>query len=342
MSDSKKRSRESSPALDEPDAKAARTDDSQDDEPASRANEFHIVITNPSSFRSIVEIMSNSLDVATFTVIKTDSFQGITADEVHDDVIMANARLECEVKECVKNPSPGEQNVFTVSLTLLKTVLSISPANRVLEIKRVLGDAKIKLMIYEPHMPEQQRVAAEVDTVFLPDRELYQFEPFDEKYTVEIDIQAMRSILSVHQKIHADSVKFRIIEPKNPGPKRVTIFAINACGDGIQILHSFQSVTDWQVNSTDPQNEKVVIKASEDDPQLLTASALKASNMAVKYSHMFSTRYLNNFFKGIDKQPLKMMMSNDKPLVVWYDLGVDKSYVRLILSPKIEEEPGAE
>ena len=52
----------------------------------------------------------------------------------------------------------------------------------------------------------------------------------------------------------------------------------------------------------------------------------------------FSASYLNLFLKSMERQIITMKLSQDRPLLVHYPLGADKSYICFVLAPKTAEE----
>ena len=59
-------------------------------------------------------------------------------------------------------------------------------------------------------------------------------------------------------------------------------------------------------------------------------SSIKTLKLCIKIN-------LNFFLKSMERQIITMKLSQDKPLIVHYPLGADKSYICFVLAPKTAE-----
>lgn len=124
-------------------------------------------------------------------------------------------------------------------------------------------------------------------------------------------------------------MEFMVKEPADhkTGVLRTT-FTISSRGDATQ-AHNFHSATVAEGSAS----ETYVIRAATDS----TAPDSTDDDAVTVYSDAFSAQYLNLFLKSMERQIITMKLSQDKPLIVHYPLGADRSYICFVLAPKTSE-----
>ena len=53
------------------------------------------------------------------------------------------------------------------------------------------------------------------------------------------------------------------------------------------------------------------------------------------YEENFSAEFLNLVMKSMEKQTIYMTLAPDRPLILHYNLGAYKSFIRFVLAPKV-------
>lgn len=303
--------------------------------------EFNLVIDMTQTFRSLLEVLVNIVPCCRFEIVKNDTFEGIAVDEYDlNKVMVVSARMKCVVRKCLSEDMQvsSDQNSFCVNVSILKRLMALIPPTCKLEIRRRLGDVKVFFNAYEPHRRDVTRSFL-MDCRDKEPRD-WSIPDIDEKYIVEIDMKELRTSITTYQHLNNDEVTFIVKECKKPGPLRQTVFIITALCDESEIVYKYESVTEWQSAERDPNNERIVIKAFDTDMSASNKVNFPhhINDMVETYTGNFSTKYIGHCLKSMENHPLRMMMAPNKPLIVFYELGEDKSYVRFLLTTKEPSE----
>lgn len=293
--------------------------------------EWCITFDQTQGLRTMIDVVGNILtriNLRLSTSKETgDHFLCIDSiDPQH--VCMIQARLSCEkVSGCTESTSAD----FCVDSNLFNLCLKGIAQHYSIDIYKTKNNPDINIRAYET-LSNSHETFFKLPTL-LDDSETMQLSDMSYKFTIEIDLGTLRQIVKMSQSLKAQQIDMSVKEPvknnKNTGVFR-TVFTIGASGDAHQ-EHSFFSAT-VQESSDDTTR---VIRAATD---ATGPSQNKHDTLETKYFDSFSTQYLNFFLKSMERQIITMKLSQDKPLVLHYPLGADKSYICFVLAPKSNSE----
>ena len=283
----------------------------------TREVQYRLTINSPHSFKSACEIVSNVLINTHFHVVNTPTFSGLRIDSVEPGcVCMVKARFACTVDEC-----QGEDNHFCVRMKTLNTLLKHISAQHVLQIVKYRDSPNIQLRAFD-RRDETSSIEFTLKTINEKCEELGLFD-IDSKYTVEIDLSMFKSICKMCKDIKAPAVQFRISLLRGESDM---FFNISSEGDEAIVNYTFHSTT-----SSDNEGEEVVIHARSRPLQ----QEPKEEHLDTVYRETFSAEFLNLFMKSMEKQTIYMTLAPDRPLILHYNLGAYKSFIRFVLAPKM-------
>lgn len=288
--------------------------------------DWKITFDQTQGIRTLVDVVGNILTRVNFR-INYDTKKNVyflcidSIDPQH--VCMIQARLTCEK---VFNLQGTE--TFCVDTNILNTLLKNVPAHYSLDLCKLKGSADIKMRTYES-LSNSHETHYTLPTL-VDDSETMQLSDMSYKYTIEIDLGTLRQIVKMSGALRANHIEFSVKEPsdtKRGIQTSRTTFSISSNGDAAQ-EHRFNSAT---VTEAGTEAQTCVIRAATDSTGPETIDGEK---MDIKYSDSFSTQYLNHFLKSMERQIITMKLSQDKPLILHYPLGADRSYICFVLAPK--------
>ena len=232
---------------------------------------------------------------------------------------MIQARLQCEKTEKLK----GDE-AFCVDTNILNTLLKNVPAHYSLDLIKKSSSADIHMRTYESLSNSHE--THYVLSTLVDDSETMALSDIKYKYTIEIDLGTLRQIVKMSGSLRASHIEFSVKEPSEDAASVCrTTFSIASRGDAVQ-EHRFNSATVTEGNN---DNDTCVIRAATDSTGPETVDG---EEMLIKYSDSFSTQYLNYFLKSMERQIITMKLSQDKPLILHYPLGADRSYICFVLT----------
>lgn len=287
--------------------------------------EWRVTFDQTQGLRTLVEVVGNILTRINFRITWDDkrSQHFLCIDSIDPQhVCMIQARLVCEKTDMLS----GDVD-FCVDSGILNLILKSVPTHYSLDLEKHSHSADIRLTAYET-LSNSHHTKYELPTL-VDDSETMQLTDMSYKYTIEIDLGTLRQIVKMSMSLRAGQLEFVVKEPadKAAGVLRTT-FTIASRGDAIQ-SHNFHSAT----VAEESENDTYVIRAATDS----TVSD-GDEHSEVVYSDSFSAQYLSLFLKSMERQIITMKLSQDKPLIVHYPLGADRSYICFVLAPKTSEE----
>jgi hypothetical protein len=302
--------------MDEPIAKKLRTSDTL---------EWRVTFDQTQGLRTLVEVVGNILTRVNFRVTYDErkDVHFLCIDSIDPQhVCMIQARLICE-----KTVNLGKDVDFCVDSSIFNLILKSVPSHYSVDLEKHSTSADIHIKAYET-LSNSHHTNFELPTL-VDDSETMQLSDMAYKYTIEIDLGTLRQIVKMSMSLRANQLDLIVKEPEasKPGVNRTT-FTIASRGDAAQ-AHNFHSATISEASS----KESCIIRAATDS----TAPDCNEVNMVEVYHDAFSSQYLNYFLKSMERQIITMKLSQDKPLIVHYPLGADKSYICFVLAPKTSE-----
>ena len=284
-----------------------------------REVEYSLTINSPHSFKSACDIVSNVLINTHFHVVNTPTFSGLRIDSVEPGcVCMVKARFACTVEKCT-----GSNQHFCVRMKTLNTLLKHISAQHVLQIIKYEDSPNIQLRAFDRE-DETSSIDFTLKTINEKCEELGLFD-IDSKYTVEIDLSMFKSICKMCKDIKAPVVRFRISLLRGGDDM---YFNISSEGDEAIVNYTFHSTTEA---SDKDGGDEVIIHAQNRPLQ----HHPKEEHLDTVYQENFSAEFLNLFMKSMEKQTIYMTLAPDRPLILHYNLGAYKSFIRFVLAPKV-------
>lgn len=290
--------------------------------------EYKITFDQTQGLRTLVDVVGNILTRVNFRInhdVKNDVFF-LCIDSIDPQhVCMIQARLTCEKVWGLKG---GE--TFCVDTAILNTLLKNVPAHYSLDLVKQKSSADMCMRTYESLSNSHE--THYVLSTLVDDSETMTLSDMRYKYTIEMDLGTLRQIVKMSQQLRATHVDFSVREPSKVGNGvSRTTFSIASHGDASQ-EHRFNSAT---VTEPGSENQTCVIRAATDSTGPET---VEGELMETKYKDSFSTQYLNYFLKSMERQIITMRLSQDKPLIVHYPLGAERSYICFVLAPKTSDD----
>lgn len=289
--------------------------------------DWKVTFDQTQGLRTLVEVVSNILTRVNFRLIY-DNKRGMhflcidSIDPQH--VCMIQARLICE-----NTINIDEEVCFCVDSNILNLILKSIPSHYSIDLEKYSSSADIRINAYET-LSNSHHTNFELPTL-VDDSETMRLSEMEYKYVIEIDLGTLRQIVKMSMQLRANQLDFTVTKPKTThGGVLRTTFTIGSRGDAMQ-AHSFHSATVAEKNTDN--SDTFVIRAATDS----TAPDAPESENEVVYSDMFSAQYLNFFLKSMERQIITMKLAKEKPLIVHYPLGAEKSYICFVLAPKTSE-----
>lgn len=289
--------------------------------------EWQITFNQTQGLRTLVEVTGTILTRINFRITYDTRRQThfLCIDSIDPQhVCMIQARLICE-----KTANLQRDVDFCVDSSIFNLILKSIPTHYSIDLGKRASSADICIDAYEA-------LANSHHTNFLlptlvDDSETMQLSDIAYKYTIEIDLGTLRQIVKNSVSFRANQLDFSVSEPakKTDGVSRTT-FTIGSRGDATQ-AHNFHSATEAYGDASDTY----VIRAATDTT---APEASNSSDTVVVYQDAFSVQYLTLFLKNMERQIITMRLSQDKPLIVHYPLGADKSYICFVLAPKTNDD----
>lgn len=282
--------------------------------------EWAVTFEQLQGFRTLVDVVGNILTRVSFRIMNTGNGHVLGVDSIDPKhVCMIQARLECQSEGEI-----AEEISFCVDSSVLNTCLKSVPPHYSLTLSKYSASDDIELKAFE--ICSNSHTTSFVLHTLLDDSQTTQLSDLSYDYTVDIDLITLRQIVKMGLSLKSETIDMQLSQPPHDKAE-FTTFTVSSSGDAMQ-SHTFHS-------SSTNSDGKCVLSASTDTtapPDYVDAE------MVVKYSDSFSSQYLSYFLKSMERQVLTMKMSQDKPLILTYPLGVEKSYILFVLAPQLPDQ----
>ena len=290
--------------------------------------EWRVTFDQTQGLRTLVDVVGNILTRVNFRITHDEkrSMHFLCIDSIDPQhVCMIQSRLICE-----KTFNLTEDVDFCVDSTIFNLILKSIPSHYSLDLEKHSDSADIRLNAYETL--SNSHCTNYILPTLVDDSETMQLSDISYKFTIEIDLGTLRQIVKMCLSLKGNSLDFLVKEPKEllANKTQRTTFSISSSGEASQ-MHNFHSTTISEFENKD----SCIIRAATD------STAPEGSNnddMRTVYKDSFSATYLNYFLKSMERQIITMKLSQDKPLIIHYPLGADRSYVCFVLAPKTSDD----
>lgn len=311
-----------------------------------RVFDWKITILTPQTFKTFLVIIYRVLTQCPFQLFKSDRFTGLRVDSMDASMVcMIKASYECEIETNVDLTRESFAVVTDTFSTLLKDV---QPGN-ILTLTRYEGAAELTVTSYAREHENNRSLCTLSILNQESNAEHLRMQDITYRYMVEMDLAKLKSYCKMAQDINSSYMEFRIEEPAVAGDDSLyfTIGAASEVATFQKVHHSStatplaaaalnndnggdSAVTEIQFFITRPTDTAA---AADDD-----GGGGDALPLVLKYKEIFSTSYLNNVLKNMDRQTVQLYMSAALPLVVKYSLGNDQSHIQVVLAPRIKDD----
>jgi hypothetical protein len=303
----------------------------------SQENDFYMLFHNSTPFKDLVDLIQPVLETITFKIVDRmlkngQRFKGITVNSMDSKkVSMVVARLRADEVF----PESIKEQEFSVKSQDFVSFLKMIKKGCCLEIKREKGKEELKIRGFNPNKRNHESRIS-VPTLDI-DEKTDQLDTQNYKFIVDMDLQMLRNITRVAQtgSVNATNIKFQIYEGTDPGKtNQITKVCVSLDGGPgtANVMETFRSVTKWNKQQDGGQTVITTTDTLDDDKDS------DDSDLVLVLDQKFSTHYLHTFLKSMDHQSITLRMSQDKPLVVIYQLdgGENIGYCNFILAPTLE------
>lgn len=312
----------------------------------AREMDFCLTISSPASFKNMCEVMDSILKDFHFQVVKTDAFEGLKIrqmDESH--CALLSIRYSCQVEVRQKKSEAAceagelaDDNLddpwsFCVNKKTWRQFMKQINNTAVLKIcqYRYKDDKKkdkqkndlITILANDDEHSGKHKY--ECNTLDVDLDEIGEANEIESNTTIEIDLEECKKFWRLCSSQDSETVRFRFLLPPFENMKDGVFHMSfsNECGvSGSRMFHS------KFVDDTLIADFKSTVNEEED-----------YAGWKQTYNQEFPVKMLNTFTKNLEKeQRLTIAISPNNPLVINYNLGIDQSFIRFWVAPKVEEE----
>jgi hypothetical protein len=306
----------------------------------STTYDFFVVLENSTPFKNMVEMISPILESVTFKIINKTSegktFKGIFISSMSKSkvaMVMGNVVVQTLYPENLATQT------FTVNTAEFNDTLKILEKNCCLEIKRLKDQNNVILRGFNAN--NKNREAIIEHTTLVDTSDAFKLNPINYNYTVSMELSPLKSMTRAGSSAAMDSteIEFQIFEFINTEDNtKFTKVCISLGGDkcSTKMSQVFWSKTKWDESNPN----KVVIKTdnideTESEQELYIGIESKMTSV---FQEKYSTKYLYQFFKCMDRASVMLKLSPESPIVIIYPLdgGESVGTVSFILAPTVK------
>ena len=289
---------------------------------AAKAMDFCMTISSPSSFKNMCDVMDSILPHFHFQVVKSDTFQGLKIrqmDESH--CALLSIRYKCEVQvKC-----DDDDLSFCVNKKTWRQFMKQINTTAVLKICRYEGEDSITILCNDDEHSGKHKYTTNTLDVDLDD--VGDAQEIECEKTIEIDLEECKKFWRLCSSQECEEVRFRFLLPPFEQLK-----------DGVFHMQ-FQNTQIKQVSGSRMFHSHFVDDKLIADFKSTVNEEEDYADWKEIYNQEFAVKLLNTFTKNLEKeQRLSIGITQDQPLVINYNLGIEKSHIRFYVAPKCEEE----
>lgn len=287
----------------------------------AKSIEWQITFDQTQSLRTMFEVVGNILTRINVRITKTtDSNRPFLCIDSIDPqhVCMIKARLQCE-----KSMNLNEEKEFCVDANIINSCLKNTPNDYSIDITKMYGSDNISMRAYES-LSNSHTLHYDIPTL-VDDSERMNLTDLQYKYTIEIDLGLLRNIVKMSGSLRSEHMQISVLETEKEESSQISI---SAKGDATITHNFFSSIVH------DSANDTCTIKAMTES----SAPESELTSLRLKYKESYSVKFLNYFLKSMERTLITMKLSENKPLILHYPLGAEKSFICFVLAPHVEED----
>ena len=307
----------------------------------SQKYDFFMILNNCTPFKDLIDLIHPVLEQINFNVIerltkKGQLFRGITINSMDpNQIAMISARLKFDT--IVPQKLEVDQN-FCISASSFQELIRGIDKGSSIEIKRLKSGNDVIIRGFNANVKNNESIISIPTIDYSKEKnEEIRFNTMDYKYLIDIDLNALRSLVKLAQspQINAKNIEFKIYELVNAraGEKINKLCISYDSGPNIsKMTKNFFSKTKWGRDT----KQTVITTDDYSDEQGIEDE----TRMELVLFEKFTTRYMFMFLKSMERQIINLYITNDKPLVIIYPLngGEDVGRCNFILAPAVKEE----
>lgn len=289
--------------------------------------DFRLKFNQVVALKSFMEVVSSVLKETEFKVVKSPSFRGIMVQGIDSShVALVKGRLGAETELNLDSAS------FCITVKNVLDVLTNAHPQHFVDFTRYQGDTDITLRIYEPgvsttrHVFTIRTLAKEIESLDIQD--------IGYDYYIEAELTAIKNALKSAKCQKADSITIKICERLGEPEHglRNLWFILEYSSDEMKGHNAFRSTVKM---SSDGGPTTIVAVDGKADAGEEGEEDDQDEPMRTLYSGNFTSEFIFNFLRSMERFNVTFRLSNDKPLLLDYALGCSTSdSVRFVLAPR--------
>ena len=284
-------------------------------------NDFKISFESCSALRTLADVLANMLTTVELRIVKTPKFEGLVVEAVNaNQIALVVAQIAAKVE------MGSERTSFCIDTAIFKTCVKSAQAHFSIDMHSAKGDTSIELCAYEL-LSNTCTTKFRLPTLICESQDV-RLEEIEYKYYLDIKTDTLKSIVRMALALKGEDITFRVQQPKSPQAKKCTVLTISSMGqNGCEQEHTYFS-------SNEELNGATSINAGQEVNSEVAASA----ELETKYKEKFAAKHLSDFLRSIDRMSLTLRLARRMPLVVHHKLGMEESYVCLVVAPHVNDD----
>lgn len=314
----------------------------------AREKDFCLTISSPASFKNMCDIMDSILKHFHFQVVKTAGFEGLKIrqlDESQSALLSIRYSCQVDVREKRSKEACGEGEIpdddlddswsFCVDKKVWRGFMKQINNTAILQIcqyryknKKKKQDAKEKnelITILANDEEYSGKHKYECNTLDVTLDDIGEANEINTDQNIALNLEECKKFWRLCSSQDCETIRFRFLRPPFETMKDGVFHMSfhNECRvSGSRMFHS------KCVHDTLIADSKTTVNEEEDYVEWKET-----------YNQAFPVKMLNTFTKNLEKeQRLSIALTQDNPLVINYNLGIENSYIRFWVAPKVEEE----
>ena len=269
---------------------------------------FELLFAEAGTLRRLVDIGSTVLKELDFEVVVDDEFRGLKVRCIDSkSIAMMLAKVGCSIPVAPEQPAR-----FSVNAPLLATCMRGIPVNFAVSINQMQGESDLHIVA----TPGNEMAHKQQDTIRYTMPTLVTGEPppnlesLTYQYNLSLDLSTFRGIVKQSKDFASDFLQLAVATDDD-GRQRLIMRAEGKVG--------FERCFD----------------AHDDDDGGDNGDG-KQQRQAV--SERFSTEYLVQMTKNMDRGTIVLRLSQGQPLLLTHGLDGDQSVVHFVLAPRCDDD----
>lgn len=285
---------------------------------------FHISIPSSISFRALVENISHVIKQVDLQLIKNEEFEGLRIDTLDDlNVCLVLAQLPCEIYMSEKWIQQNVNKTICLSVEMLLLTLRQVESQYCVSIEQFLGSEDMVVLKSSESITGQDTLRHEIRSIESQNSPV-KLKSFPVEWQIEMELATLRSFLRMCETIKADDVEIILKAEK------------------AETSSTAQNSNDSSDADAAPTAHKVTMKAFGEQMNVdrtfvntcLTECEPKDGEEVVVYNESFSTKFISNFIRSMNRATVIFHMAKNNPLHVSYLLGARGAKVTFILAAR--------